>query len=485
MIVSIGKWKNDLLPNHIRRGQSETVLRYLIIYLLIHQSASAGERPDILVIIGSDQGWGDLSIQGSKDVETPNLDVLGESGIELKRFYATPIGATTRASLLTGRYHYRTGASGDTNGEHVMNSFETTIGELFQKSGYRTGFFGEWENGANWPHCAKAQGFAVGEEVNSEKVREFFRRNEDEEPGFAIVSCEGFLEADALIGELEAIVKSENTVLFYLSDNGPTIEKGKRFNAYLYGERGSVHEGGVRVPCLVSWPGKIPAGSHFDRITTVIDVFPTLAEIAGLQPSEEVELDGKNLLPVLESGGKPRRWPNRILFTSSTPPGFDLKNAAVSVRTDRWLTVRDAKWCRDEGKAAEFNGWELYDLVADPFEKYNVSTDYPFLISDMKADFSFWMDQTTRFELKNIPTEIGHPEWPLVTLRAGDRDAMGMWSVKVVNEGNYQIRLESGDGGTIELSGEAKTVPGNFVLKSGEFEISTKAESDLIIEPAD
>jgi len=118
-------------------------------------------------------------------------------------------------------------------------------------------------------------------------------------------------------------------------------------------------------------------------------------------------------------------------------------------------------------------------------EKFNVSADYPYLISDMKADFSFWMDQTTRFELKQIPTEVGHPEWPVVTLREEDRDAGGVWPVKVVKEGKYRIRPAAGEQGTIQLGGEKKSVPARFDLKAEEIKFSGNFAGGLIIEPVD
>lgn len=425
-------------------GHSAGVPRFLLIFLIGFHWVGAKDHPDVVVVVGGKQGWGQLSMRGSSEVNTPHLDALAESGIELSRFYATPVGATTFASLLTGRYHYRTGASGDVGGEHVINSYETTVAELFLAAGYRTAFFGAWRNGDNWPHCAEAQGFSLSAEPESKAVIEFFN-TDGIAPLFGAVSCEDFLKADHLLGELMAIQQERDLVIVYLAECGPSESAdGELSKGQLYGSEGSVHEGGVRVPCFVSLKGTISGNSRFQRITSVIDLLPTLLELGNVEMPKELVLDGLSLLPALISGGEPSRWPNRILFNSATPPGFDLKNAAVSVRTDRWLAVRDAEWCRDEKLAAEFNGWELYDLVADPFERFNVSMDYPFLISDMKADFSFWMNQTTRFGLKQIPTGIGHQEWPQVRLRKTVQNGEGNWPVKVVKAGWYEVRFDSG-----------------------------------------
>ncbi|MCB1079537.1 MAG: sulfatase-like hydrolase/transferase, partial [Verrucomicrobiae bacterium] len=132
----------------------------LILPMLAGGNAHAApSRPNVLLILSDDQGWGDLGRHGNPKINTPNLDTLAQSGIELERFYVCPNCATSRASLLTGRYHYRTGVSGDDRGEEVMYDYETTLAEILRDADYATGCFGKWNNGSNWPHHPNAQGF--------------------------------------------------------------------------------------------------------------------------------------------------------------------------------------------------------------------------------------------------------------------------------------------------------------------------------------
>ena len=118
-----------------------------------------GERPNVLLIVTDDQGWGDLGSHGNPTLDTPVLDRLADSGMRFEKFYVCPNCAPTRARLLTGRYHYRTGVSGTSRGEEVMHDHERTLAEVFRDNGYATGCFGKWHNGSNWPHHPNGQGF--------------------------------------------------------------------------------------------------------------------------------------------------------------------------------------------------------------------------------------------------------------------------------------------------------------------------------------
>ena len=105
------------------------------------------QRPNILVILTDDQGYGDLSIHGNKLVETPNIDRFARGGIQFDRFFVSPVCAPTRASFLTGRWWQRGGVHGVTQGREVMRASEVTIAETLRAAGYRTGIFGKWHNG--------------------------------------------------------------------------------------------------------------------------------------------------------------------------------------------------------------------------------------------------------------------------------------------------------------------------------------------------
>ncbi len=116
-------------------------------------------RPNIVVILADDQGWGDLSVHGNTNLSTPNIDSLARDGALLERFFVCSVCAPTRAEFLTGRYHPRGGVRGVSTGAERLNLGETTIAETFRDSGYRTAAFGKWHNGSQHPYHPNARGF--------------------------------------------------------------------------------------------------------------------------------------------------------------------------------------------------------------------------------------------------------------------------------------------------------------------------------------
>jgi arylsulfatase A-like enzyme len=128
--------------------------------LLVVSAAPADARPpNVLLIITDDQGWGDLGFHGNDKIKTPHLDALARQSVVLKNFYVSPVCTPTRASLMTGRYNYRTGAIDTYRGRAMMHPDEVTLAEMFRDAGYRTGIFGKWHLGDNYPLRAQDQGF--------------------------------------------------------------------------------------------------------------------------------------------------------------------------------------------------------------------------------------------------------------------------------------------------------------------------------------
>lgn len=122
--------------------------------------AETAERPNVVLILTDDQGYGDVGIHGNTRIDTPHLDRFAREGVELTRFYCSPVCAPTRASLMTGRYYYRSGVIHTSRGGAKMHGEETTIAELLAHGGYRTGIFGKWHLGDNYPMRPQDQGFA-------------------------------------------------------------------------------------------------------------------------------------------------------------------------------------------------------------------------------------------------------------------------------------------------------------------------------------
>lgn len=116
-------------------------------------------RPNIILMLSDDSGWGDLSCKGNTNIRTPNLDRLAREGADFDWFYVTPLCAPTRAEVLTGRWFPRTGVKGVSRRAECLNLDETTIGDVFREAGYKTGYFGKWHSGSAYPYHPNGRGF--------------------------------------------------------------------------------------------------------------------------------------------------------------------------------------------------------------------------------------------------------------------------------------------------------------------------------------
>ncbi|MGK0286690.1 MAG: arylsulfatase A-like enzyme [Salibacteraceae bacterium] len=408
--------------------------------------------PNVLLIMTDDQGWGDLSFHGNDSIYTPNLDKLAQKSCRLEQFYVSPVCAPTRASLLTGRYHLRTGTSWVTHRKEVMRSEELTIAEIFKDAGYSTGCFGKWHSGEQYPNDPNGQGFQEffgfkaghwnnyfnttlshnQEEVKTEgyitdvltdKAIDFIRKNKSN-PFFCYVpynaphspfqvpdkyfdkykklnltdknaSVHGMIEnIDENIGRLLSVLDSsqmlENTIVVFLTDNGPN---GQRFNGGMRGIKGSVHEGGVRVPCFVYWKNNLPENQVIKQLSAHIDLLPTLADLCKITIPNESNLDGKSLAPLLKN--KNEDWQERSIYTIHTEGENRMKPAAV--RTEDYRMVID------------YNGSShLFNMKDDPAEENDLALKQPELLDSLKRDLKNWFTDVTKdaFNVPHIP--VGH-----------------------------------------------------------------------------
>ena len=137
------------------------IIKQLLTSLAFIASATlfADDRPNIVLIMTDDQGYGDLSIMGNPVLETPHIDSLSREGASMDTFYVSPVCSPTRASLMTGRYNYRTRLVDTFKGRSMMEPEELTIAEALGQAGYKTGIFGKWHLGDNYPLRATDQGF--------------------------------------------------------------------------------------------------------------------------------------------------------------------------------------------------------------------------------------------------------------------------------------------------------------------------------------
>lgn len=136
-------------------------LAFTVVALFAGHTASvaASARPNIVVFLADDAGWGDYGFSGNQQVATPNIDRIARGGASLERFYVQPVCAPTRAEFLTGRWHARGGVRGVSTGQERLNLSEKTIADAFKAAGYATGAFGKWHNGTQWPYHPRARGF--------------------------------------------------------------------------------------------------------------------------------------------------------------------------------------------------------------------------------------------------------------------------------------------------------------------------------------
>ena len=403
-------------------------------------------RPNVLLIISDDQGYGDLSLYGNPHVRTPNLDRLATNGVQFERFFVSPVCAPTRASLLTGRYSLRTGARDVTRGGETMRSEEVTIAEALRGAGYRNGYFGKWHNGEHFPYTPQGQGFdeqfgfnlghwnnyfdtALERNAKPEKTRGFitdvitdealkFVESNRTRPFFGYVaycvphspfqcpdryfekhkrnglsdylaSVYGMVEnmddnVGRLLAKLDELKLRENTIVIFLTDNGPN---GARYNAGMRGTKGTFHEGGTRVPLFVSWPARFKEPRVVREIAAHIDLFPTLIELCNVPAPKTLPQDGRSLVALLD--GKTNGWPDRILFNQWI--AAPRSEQSGSLRTQRFRAVKNEA------------GWELFDMQRDPEQKRDASADFPDEKRKLIAAYEKWW--------KEIKSEMPRP-WP-------------------------------------------------------------------------
>ncbi|HOZ46929.1 MAG TPA: arylsulfatase [Candidatus Hydrogenedentes bacterium] len=235
-----------------------------------------------------------------------------------------------------------------------------------------------------------------------------------------------------LLDRLQEWSLDENTLVFFITDNGPQgSRQGVRWNAGMRAAKGSVYEGGIRVPCFVRWTGQLEPGRVVDRIAANIDILPTVVDLVGLTSPPDLHLDGRSLAPLLRDPAS--EWPNRNLFfqwhRGDTPELF----RDCAVRDQRYKLV---------------NGTELYDIQNDPGEQHDMAAEDPDRVSAMRAAYERWfrdVGATRGYAPPRI--HVGSPHENPATLTRqdwrgangwGDKD-LGYWEIWVSLEGPYDI----------------------------------------------
>lgn len=175
-------------------------------------SAVPPPPPNVVVMLADDSGWGDLSVNGNTNIQTPNLDKLAKAGASFDRFFVCALCAPTRAEFLTGRYHSRGGVRGVSTGQERLNTDEKTIADSFLTAGYATGAFGKWHNGSQWPYHPNARGFQEYIGYTSGHWGEYF--NPPLEHNGKMFRAEGFI-VDVLVGKAVEFIEANRSKPFF------------------------------------------------------------------------------------------------------------------------------------------------------------------------------------------------------------------------------------------------------------------------------
>lgn len=497
---------------------------------LLPLTAYAADAPNVLVVITDDQGFGDLGAHGNPVLKTPKLDAFAKESAWLQNFYVCPVCSPTRSSLLTGQYHYRTGIVDTFIGRSLMRPDVKALPELLAAAGYRTGLFGKWHLGDNYPLRPEDRGFQStlwsqggglsqpsdpphvdpktayfdpvlkqnGKEVKTKgyctdvftDAAVEFVRAESKKPFFAYVAYNaphgpyqvpdaalkpyakldlsaaafpktgqpwanpklntdeiakayGMIEnIDTNFGRLMKALDDKkltaNTVVIFLTDNGPG---GVRWNAGLRNRKGTVYEGGIRVPCYVRYPNGFKPHTVSTPLAH-IDLTPTILEWCGVKT--DTPFDGVSVAGLL--AGEQKKL-NRTLFFQWHRGDEPEKFRAFAARGPQYKLVQ----ANGTGENTKWKPkFELFDITADPFEERDLAADKPEEVEKLRKAYEAWFADVTKKGFAPPRIVIGSEEENPVRLSRQDwrgpkagwgADSEGHWEVKVERAGRYKVTL--------------------------------------------
>lgn len=204
---------------HTRRGFLAASLALGAEPLASH-GETARRKPNVVVFLADDSGWGDYSAHGNHNLRTPRIDSIAREGALFERFFVCPVCAPTRAEFLTGRYHPRTGVRGVSTGQERLNLDETTMAQAFRAAGYATGAFGKWHNGSQAPYHPNSRGFDEYYGFTSGHWASYFDTQMDHNG--ALTRGQGYITDDLTTHALAFIEQNRSRPFFcYLPYNTP------------------------------------------------------------------------------------------------------------------------------------------------------------------------------------------------------------------------------------------------------------------------
>jgi len=433
-------------------------------------SQASRRPPNIILILADDLGYGDLACYGHPTFHTPHLDRMATEGVRFTEFYTPmPFCAPTRAALLTGRYPFRNGVIRNPAPDGGMNDVglpdsEITLAQALKPSGYATICIGKWHLGHIPQYLPRRRGFdeyygilysndmrpvqLVHNETvvqypvpQSELTRDytdrairFIEQNKDRPfflylphamPHKPLAASEDFYtpdtpedlyadvirELDHSIGRVLARLKDlgldDSTLVMFTSDNGPWFGGS---TAGLRGMKGLSWDGGIRVPMIARWPGRIPRGLVSREVAGIIDVFPTVCNLAGIPLPKGRVIDGRDIFPLMSSPGA--RSPHEAIVAMSgeqlrvvrsgkwklhvVSPGAETRYQAD---VSKWVDPRGPDGVTiiapyEQNKPNNYPGlltgdaprnMMLFDLESDPAEQRDVAAQHPDVVARLKA----------------------------------------------------------------------------------------------------
>ena len=426
---------------------------------------SKKSRPNIILVMTDDQGYGDLACHGHPFLKTPNIDKLYTQSTRFTDFHVSPTCSPTRSALMSGRAPFKNGVTHTILERERMALSATTVAEVLKTAGYTTGIFGKWHLGDDDAHQPDRRGFdevfihgagGIGQnypatcadappnkenryfdpvikhnntfvktegyctDVFFQQMLSWIKHSKDK-PFFAYVPTNAphgpFIVADKykamyqgkcsnksaafygmitnidenmglLMKKLDEWDLANDTLLIFMTDNGSS---GGTFNYGMKGKKGSVNEGGCRVPLFFRLPGKIKPGIDVNRLARHYDMFPTLAEYAGAKIPQGYDLDGRSLIPLIDN---PKAdWDDRFTFfhkgrwnKKGAPGQWGKGNTDPDKEKYRNFAVRSEKW-----RLVGTN--ELYNIKADPGEQNNLAQQNPEIVKNMLKAYEAWWDE--------------------------------------------------------------------------------------------
>lgn len=453
---------------------------YISLFILIVAGSLVAQKPNIIIIQVDDMGYDDLSINGNKVSHTPNLDAFSEESVRFDNFMVNSVCAPTRASLLTGRDFWKTGVSAMHGGKDFLNLNETTFANIFKENDYTTGIWGKWHSGKADGYWPWDRGFDEGyyaelykyfpssgwynqypkktrhkgewsPKVIVDYAVDFISKNKDK-PFLAYVSflsvhgrrnapeyykkkyrkegrSENFTtllgmlsfmddEVGRLLNHIYELGLDENTVIMFMSDNGPIKDKENevewrlRNNHNFLGNKARIWQNGLKSPLYVRWKNQFEP-SNVPRLVSVTDIFPTLLDIANLKlPASNLPLDGRSILSYLK-GNLKKLSEKEAIFSHWHPYAnhwepfikemhwdplskeqvqeLDFNKQRITIMDEHYKYLYNAYNVKGGPKSSK--GECLIDLVSDPLESNNIVDEFPEIAAKYNAKIKAWFNE--------------------------------------------------------------------------------------------